>query len=145
MILFCSGWGSRPTYGSRIHIVHVSGVWQPLYAVDGRKDPLSLFCPYMCVTVNPVSLIDTIPLCSSWGSIPATQIHYQIHGTNICFIWCGSVYGLWWPRFSTSAEIMEHWWATTQTIPLCREGWGCVGVTGAVVKHLTKSYVVCLT
>ena len=36
-------WGFRPTQsGSHIHVIHIQGVWQPSYAMDGHMDPSPL-------------------------------------------------------------------------------------------------------
>ena len=45
----CIGWGSKPTWnGSHIPSIHIQGVWQLSYAVDGDMDPSSSHSHHTC-------------------------------------------------------------------------------------------------
>jgi hypothetical protein len=40
MMSRCIGWGCKHIWhGSCIHSIHIQGVWEYLYAVNGRMDP----------------------------------------------------------------------------------------------------------
>ena len=49
MISSCIGWGYKPTWnGSHFHSIHIQGVWDHSYGVDGRMDPLSCHFHHTC-------------------------------------------------------------------------------------------------
>jgi hypothetical protein len=140
MIPLHKQWGCRPTQsGSHIHIIHIQGVWQPSYAVDGHMEPSLLHFHGRCyprfqiweISQNLAVIAgrQMIPLHKQWGLRP-TQSGSHIHIIHIQGVWQPSyavdghmkpsplhIHGRCYPGFGKFlSKILSCCWAANDTI-----------------------------